>query len=508
MADFSGVPHEVNNEDIQIDSQDQIGGVEDFVFDAYMDGGSMDPNFDIDELLRQTMGSDEVPNFDIYEAPNSSPLINPEPSAPGYSQNNQYNGEMMNGSAAQTAQLDNKIPVQTPPDIQSFDFDRAMAKISRANQDYDQTTSRAITKQDYQRIVGDFKPQPPYTVMSALTMDSPATGMPVSSLRTPPPSMDASSARAGAEEEDESPVVHATKKIKLDVNADAPKKVKKARKVSTAPQSHDNEPEYIEDIANPDAALMSIAHPDTVYFTKISPPYDDLATVKTQMHAYAKRFFDAIKAPGAQDFVGHKVVLPQKAEHVQNMLTRFANQQKKAKEDINKLLATPLQAKEARANCILAFAAAVFMHEVGVLSEEYAIIKAKPDRKSVHYPHADLESICSFRLEKMIKVVKDFKVAAVDILEGKNLKEFARDPDWYLTVKTNNMKSNATRALTSKELKAAAKQVSEDGAKAEEAKGKKSKRKFAEVENEDEGGESDEVLEEESEVHESWDQQM
>ncbi|KAK3644735.1 hypothetical protein LTR56_009399 [Elasticomyces elasticus] len=496
MADFNGLPHEVNNENIEMDSRDQIGGVEDFDFDAYMDGGSMDPNFDIDELLRQTMGSDEVPNFDIHEAPNNVPLVETQPSAPAFNQNTQTTGETTNGAAAQTAQLDNTV-MQTPPVIQSFNFDQAMAKVSRANQDYDQPTSQAITKQDYQRIVGDFKPQPPYTVMSALTMDSPARGMPVSSLRTPPPSMDASSARAGAEDEDESPVVHATKKIKLDVNADAPKKVKKARKVSTAPQSHDNEPEYIEDIANPDAALMSIAHPDTVYFTKISPPYDDLATVKTQMHAYAKRFFDAIKAPGAQDFVCHKVVLPQKAEHVQNMLTRFANQQKKAKEDISKLLTTPLQAKEARANCILAFAAAVFMHEVGVLSEEYAIIKAKPDRKSVHYPHADLESICSVRLEKMIKVVRDFKVAAVDILEGKNLKEFARDPDWYLTVKTNNMKSNATRALTSKELKAAAKQASEDGAKAEETKGKKSKRKFAEMEDEDEGGESDEVIEEE-----------
>ncbi|KAK5696493.1 hypothetical protein LTR97_007795 [Elasticomyces elasticus] len=495
MADFNGLPNEVNNENIQMDSQGQIGGAEDFDFDAYMDGGSMDPNFDIDELLRQTMGSDEVPNFDIHDAPNSMPLINTEPSAPAYSQNNQSNGEMMNGSAAQTAQLDNKIPLQTPPDIQSFDFHRAMAKISRANQDYDQTTSRAITKQDYQRIVGDFKSQSPQIVMSALTMDSPATGMPVSSLCTPPPSMDTSSARAGAEDEEESPIVHAAKKVKLDVTGEVPKKAKKARKVLKAPQSHDTEPEYIEDIANPDAALMSIAHPDLIYFTKISPPYDDLATVKTQMHAYAKRFFDAIKAPGAQDFVGHKVVLPQKAEHVQNMLTRFANQQKKAKEDISKLLTTPLQAKEARANCILAFAAAVFMHEVGVLSDEYAIIKAKPDRKSVHYPHADLESICSVRLEKMIKVVKDFKVAAVDILEGKNLKEFARDPDWYLTVKTNNMKSNATRALTSKELKAAAKQASEDGAKAEETKGKK--RKVSEVEDKDEDGESDEEIEEE-----------
>ncbi|KAK5746232.1 hypothetical protein LTR17_000967 [Elasticomyces elasticus] len=496
MADFNGLPHGVNNENNQMDSQDQIVGAEDFDFDAYMDG-SMDPNFDIDELLRQTMGSDEVPNFDIHEAPNNIPLVESQPTAPAFDQNFQSNGEMMKGSAAQTAQLDSNILIQTQPVIQPFDFDRAMAKISRANQDYDQATSQAITKQDYQRIVSDFKPQLPQIAMSALTMGSPAMGMPVSSLRTPPPSMDTSSARAGAEDEDESPVVHATKKIKLDVKADAPKKAKKARKVSKAPESHDTEPEYIEDIASPDAALMSIAHPESVYFTKIAPPDDDLATVKTQMHAYAKRFFDAIKAPGAQNFVGHKVVLPQKAEHVQNMMTRFHNQQKKAKEDVSKLLTTPLQAKEARANCILAFAAAVFMHEVGVLSEEYAIIKAKPDRKSVHYPHADLESICSVRLEKMIKVVKDFKVAAVDILEGKNLKEFARDPDWYLTVKTNNMKSNATRALTSKELKAAAKQASEDGAKAEETKGKKSKRKFAEVEGEDEDGESDEEIVEE-----------
>ncbi|KAK3649238.1 hypothetical protein LTR56_007079 [Elasticomyces elasticus] len=485
MADFNGFPHEVNNENNQMNSQDQISGAADFDFDAYMDG-SMDPNFDIDELLRQTMGSDEVPNFDIHEAPNNVPLIETQPTAPAFNQTVQSNGEMTNSSATQT------IPGQTAFVIQSFDFDRAMAKISRANQDYDQPMSQAVTKQDYQRIVGDFKPQLPQTAMSALTMGSPAMGMPVSSLRTPPPSMETSSARAGAEDEDESPVVHATKKIKLDVKADAPKKAKKARKVSKALQSHDTEPEYIEDIADPDAALMSIAHPDRVYFTKISPLDDDLAAVKTQMHAYAKRFFDAIKAPGAQDFVGHKVVLPQKAEHVQNMMTRFHNQQKKAKEDISKLLTTPLQAKEARANCILAFAAAVFMHEVGVLSEEYAIIKAKPDRKSVHYPHADLESICSVRLEKMIKVVKDFKVAAVDILE-----EFARDPDWYLTVKTNNMKSNATRALTSKELKAAAKQGSEDGAKAEETKGKKSKRKIAEVEDEDEGGESDEEIEDE-----------
>ncbi|KAK4899963.1 hypothetical protein LTR27_002725 [Elasticomyces elasticus] len=494
MADFNGFPHEVNNENNQMDSQDQIGGAEDFDFDAYMDG-SMDPNFDIDELLRQTMGSDEVPNFDIHEAPNNIPVVETQSTASAFNQNSQSNGEMTNGSAAQTAQLDNNIPIQTQPVIQSFDFDRAMAKISHANQDYDQTTSQAITKRDYQRIAGDFKPQPPQTARGALTMGSPAMGMPVSSLRTPPPSMDTSSARAGAEDEDESPVVHATKKIKLDVKADAPKKAKKARKVSQAPQSDNTEPEYIEDIANPDAAMISIAHPESVYFTKIAPRDDDLATVKTQMHAYAKRFFDAIKAPGARDFVGHKVVLPQKAEHVQNMMTRFHNQQKKAKEDVSKLLTTPLQAKEARANCILAFAAAVFMHEVGVLSDEYAIIKAKPDRKSVHYPHADLESICSVRLEKMIRVVKDFKVAAVDILEGKNLKEFARDPDWYLTVKTNNMKSNATRALTSKKLKAAAKQVSKDGAKAEETRGKKSKRKFAEVEGED--GESDEEIEEE-----------
>ncbi|TKA63440.1 hypothetical protein B0A55_08335 [Friedmanniomyces simplex] len=252
--------------------------------------------------------------------------------------------------------------------------------------------------------------------------------------------------------------------------AETAKKGKKSRKAAKQ-KPRANPPAYIADITDPDNARWAIAHPDPADFTQLRPRNDDLATVKHKMHFYGKQFYDALQVAGVADLSGYPDMAqssdPKRATDITN---RFQKQQRETLEKVRGLMVKNQQIKDARANCILAFEAAVFMHELGVPNEDYEDIKAHPDRKSAHYPHIDLKSICSARLEKMIALVTDFKTIALDLLEGKNMRDFAQDPKYYAEKKQAYLKSNATRAASNAAVKKVREGPDEQGGKATKAR--------------------------------------
>ncbi|KAK0942296.1 hypothetical protein LTR29_006227 [Friedmanniomyces endolithicus] len=202
-------------------------------------------------------------------------------------------------------------------------------------------------------------------------------------------------------------------------------------------------------MTDPDDARRVLAHLGPADFTPIRPRNDNLATVKNQMHLYAKQLYDALQIAGVVDLNGYPGMPRSSAPDGDNdIANRFQKQQREALEKVRDLMMEPQQIKNARANCILAYDAAVFVHETGVPTKDFEDVTEHPERKSAHYPHIDLVSICSARLEKMIALVRDFKPIALNLLEGKHMREFAQDPMYYAGKKQTFLKSNATRAAS------------------------------------------------------------
>ncbi|KAK0844593.1 hypothetical protein LTS02_015628 [Friedmanniomyces endolithicus] len=231
------------------------------------------------------------------------------------------------------------------------------------------------------------------------------------------------------------------------------KKGKKDRKTAQhKPRS--SPPAYVADITDPDKARWALAHPRPADFTPVRPPSDDLATVKDRMHFYAKQLYDALQTAGVVDLSGYpgmsRLSEPGGGNDIAN---RFQKQQREALEKVRDLMIEPQQIKDARANCILAYDAAVFVHEIGVSTKDFEYVTDHPERKSAHYPHIDLVTICSARLERMIDLVRDFKPIALDVLEGKHMRDFAQDPMYYAGKKQTFLKSNATRAASNAAVK-------------------------------------------------------
>ncbi len=213
-------------------------------------------------------------------------------------------------------------------------------------------------------------------------------------------------------------------------------------------------PAYVADITDPDNARWILAHPRRADFTPVRPPNDDVAAVKDRMHFYAKHLYDALQIAGVVDLSGYPSMSRSNEQDGGNdIANRFQKQQYEAVEKVRDLMIDSQQIKNARASCILAHDAAVFVHETGVPTKDFEDVAEHPERKSAHYPHIDLVSICSARLEKMIDLVRDFKPIALDMLEGKHMRDFAQDPMYYAGKKQTFLKSNATRAASNAAVK-------------------------------------------------------
>ncbi|KAK0865243.1 hypothetical protein LTR87_015496 [Friedmanniomyces endolithicus] len=206
--------------------------------------------------------------------------------------------------------------------------------------------------------------------------------------------------------------------------------------------------------------------PARPHFTPVRPPNDDVAAVKDRMHFYAKHLYDALQIAGVVDLSGYPSMSRSNEQDGGNdIANRFQKQQYEAVEKVRDLMIDSQQIKNARASCILAHDAAVFVHETGVPTKDFEDVAEHPERKSAHYPHIDLVSICSARLEKMIDLVRDFKPIALDMLEGKHMRDFAQDPMYYAGKKQTFLKSNATRAASNAAVKKGKDNVhTEDGA--------------------------------------------
>ncbi|KAK5121767.1 hypothetical protein LTR85_004642 [Meristemomyces frigidus] len=255
-------------------------------------------------------------------------------------------------------------------------------------------------------------------------------------------------------------------------------------------QSAANAPPYIADIASPAEAHEIVDHPDPKHCRKLNVDGDDFEDVKTnKLHFYAKHFFDAMLTPGVQNPAGH--VLIGKAKE------KFDKQQVDGLNKIQNLLKTAVQQKEARADCILAFEAAVFAHEIGVPKELYDKFKEKGARKSDRHVHLDLDSTCSQRIEKMVQQVADYKLVAVDLLTGKKMHRLAWDPLYYSEQKIGYLISNTTRQTTTDMLNAErVKKLQEEkdgkqGAKTAPAKKRKRTPKADAEQDTEEDGEED-----------------
>ncbi|KAK4543579.1 hypothetical protein LTR36_005474 [Oleoguttula mirabilis] len=254
-----------------------------------------------------------------------------------------------------------------------------------------------------------------------------------------------------------------------------------------------NAPRYISDIASPEEAHSIVDHPDPKHCRKLEVEGDDFVDVKTnKLHLFAEKFFDAMLTPGVDNPTGHVF----KAE----AKDKFDKQQSGNLKKIQTLLKTKLQQREARASCILAFEAAIFVHEIGVPKDLFDQFKEKGARKSDRYAHLDVGSICSRRLEKMVQQVADYKLVAVDLLNGKKMHRLAYDPEYYSEQKIGYLVSNTTRQATTDSLNAERikkkqdKDASKQGAKTVASKKRK---RTAEADSEQEAGAVDEPDEEE-----------
>lgn len=229
-------------------------------------------------------------------------------------------------------------------------------------------------------------------------------------------------------------------------------------------------PQYVPDIASIKDAHSIIDNPDPAICRKLNLSGDDVEEVKSQkMHFYAKKLFDAILTPGVQTPAG--TVLTAEAQ------AKFDRQQGSLTK-IQDLLKAKDQQKQARANCILAFEAAVFAHEVGVPKDLYDQFEKKGATAADRSTHLDATSICSERLDKMVDQVRHYKLVANDLLNGKRMHRLAWDPTYYSEQKIGYLLSNTTRGKTDNAKKLARQQGVADS-KLSAKTGAASKRKRA-----------------------------
>ncbi|KAI6850478.1 hypothetical protein KC332_g1325 [Hortaea werneckii] len=210
-----------------------------------------------------------------------------------------------------------------------------------------------------------------------------------------------------------------------------------------APASSNRQPvkgaaQYVADIGGFAAAHSVLAGNDPSYCTKLDIPDDDFESIKSPkaLHHWAGRFYEALQTPGIT--VGSPPI-------TDVMQERFAGQQVTGFNQAQEKMQSEGQRKRARANCILAVEAAVFVHENGIETKMFET--AKKGKKSDRQNQVDFESKCSERLEKMVVAVRDYSRIKVDLVEGKGMAKFATNPDYYAFTKLAMSASNIIRQM-------------------------------------------------------------
>ncbi|KAI6866046.1 hypothetical protein KC338_g4870 [Hortaea werneckii] len=210
-----------------------------------------------------------------------------------------------------------------------------------------------------------------------------------------------------------------------------------------APSSSNRPPvkgaaQYVADIDGFAAAHGVLAGNDPSHCTKLNIADDDFETIKSPkaLHHWAGRFYEALQTPGVT-FGGPPIT--------DVMQERFAGQQVTGFNQAQEKMQSEGQRKRARANCILAVEASVFVHENGIESQMFET--AKKGKKSDRQNQVDFKSKCSERLEKMVVAVRDYSRIKVDLVEGKGMAKFATNPNYYAFTKVSMSASNIIRQM-------------------------------------------------------------
>ncbi|KAI7280203.1 hypothetical protein KC345_g4905 [Hortaea werneckii] len=226
-----------------------------------------------------------------------------------------------------------------------------------------------------------------------------------------------------------------------------------------APASSDRQPvkgaaKYVADIDGFAAAHGVLAGNHPTHCIKLDIPDDDFETIKSPkaLHHWAGRFYEALQTPGIA--VGGPPI-------TNVMQGRFAGQQVTGFNQAQDKMQSEGQRKRARANCILAVEAAVFVHENGIETKLFET--AKKGKKSDRQNQVDFESKCSERLEKMVVAVRDYSRIKVDLVEGKGMAKFATNPDYYAFTKVSMSASNIIRQMGIDKVRQAAEDMEKKG---------------------------------------------
>ena len=226
-----------------------------------------------------------------------------------------------------------------------------------------------------------------------------------------------------------------------------------------APSSSDRQPvegavPYVADIGGFAAAHGVLEGRDPSHCTKLDIPDDDFETIKssTALHHWAGRFYEALQTPGVT--VGNPPI-------TEIMQERFAGQQATGFKQTQEKMESEGERKRARANCILAVEAAIFVHEHGIESKMFET--AKKGKKSDRQNQVDFESKCSERLEKMVGAVRDNSRIKVDLVDGRGMAKFAINPDYYAFTKLSMSASNIIRQMGIEKVRQAAEDMEKKG---------------------------------------------
>ncbi|KAI7156112.1 hypothetical protein KC349_g6512 [Hortaea werneckii] len=195
---------------------------------------------------------------------------------------------------------------------------------------------------------------------------------------------------------------------------------------------------YEADIGGFAAAHGVLEGRDPSHCTKLDIPDDDFETIKSSaaLHHWAERFYKALQTPGIT--VGGPPITAVMQE-------RFAGQQLTGFKQTQEKMQSEGERKRARANCILAVEAAIFVHENGIESKMFET--AKKGKKSDRQNQVDFESKCSERLEKMVAAVRDYSRIKVDLVDGRGMAKFAINPQYYAFTKLSMSASNIIRQM-------------------------------------------------------------
>ncbi|KAI6915237.1 hypothetical protein KC318_g205 [Hortaea werneckii] len=211
---------------------------------------------------------------------------------------------------------------------------------------------------------------------------------------------------------------------------------------------------YVADIGGFAAAHGVLEGRDPSHCTKLDIPDDDFESIKSSaaLHHWAERFYRALQTPGIT--VGSPPITAVMQE-------RFAGQQVTGFKQTQEKMQSEGERKRARANCILAVEAAIFVHENGIESKMFET--AKKGKKSDRQNQVDFESKCSERLEKMVVAVRDYSRIKVDLVDGKGMAKFAINPDYYAFTKLSMSASNIIRQMGIDKVRQAAEDMEKKG---------------------------------------------